>query len=295
MLVRSRCRVWLMLGFSAAVLSLASSCSQSSSGALDRSETQASPKGGPADDQLPPGKLNSEPETVQNVESAVRRAVGWHPRILKAAGRIKQQEEAITDARSGYLPSIGGGVNLGSATGTQSDRWSPVLSVSASQMIYDFGKVSGRVQAETSIRDVRRAEFLTVVDDIIRETVLASVEIMRNADLAAVAREQVSDTKAIAFLVTSRTDRGASTRSDKLQAEARVQAAQATGIESWDKGAAGRPLLLPWWRAHLDREQPFGFQPGSQAPAAAMILIGHRFQKLLLQKQRLERQLLALA
>jgi len=167
---------------------------------------------------------------ITDLRGAVRYAVEWHPRILQAAGRVRQQQEAINDARSGYLPSIGGGLNLGSESGGASD-WSPVLSVSATQMIYDFGKVSGRISAETAVRDVRSAEFLTTVDEIIRETVLAAIEIKRNIDLNAVAKVQVADTKAVEALVTSRTDRGASTRSDKLQAEARVQAAQATEIE----------------------------------------------------------------
>jgi outer membrane protein, adhesin transport system len=167
---------------------------------------------------------------VTDVGSAVKRVVSWHPAIQEAAGRIRQQNEVIADARSGYLPSIGGGLDLGTQTG-DTGSWAPRLNVSASQMIYDFGKVSGRVEAESAIYDVRRAEFLATVDDTIRETVLASVEIVRNEKLAVIAREQIDDVSAIGKLVDARTDRGASTRSDQLQAEARIQAAQSTALE----------------------------------------------------------------
>jgi adhesin transport system outer membrane protein len=167
---------------------------------------------------------------ITDVESAVRRVVSWHPAIQQAAGLVRQQNELIADARSGYLPAVGGGLDLGAQNGERG-QWAPKLNVSASQMVYDFGKVSGRVDAESAIYDVRRAEFLATVDDTIRETVLASVELLRNARLAAVAREQIDDVKAIGQLVNARTDSGASTRSDKLQAEARIQAAQSTALE----------------------------------------------------------------
>ncbi len=170
------------------------------------------------------------PAPVTDIESAVRRVVSWHPSIQEATGRIRQQNELIADARSGYRPSVGGGLDLAAQKGDRGD-WAPKFNLTASQMIYDFGKVSGRVEAESAISDVRRAEFLATVDDLIRETVLASVEVMRNARLAAIAREQVNDVSAIAELVDARTDRGASTRSDKLQAQARIQAAQSTALE----------------------------------------------------------------
>lgn len=167
---------------------------------------------------------------VTDVESAVRRVVSWHPAIQQAAAEIRQQNEVVADARSGYLPSVGGGLDLGAENGG-SGSWAPKFNVSASQMIYDFGKVSGRVAAESAVYDVRRAEFLAKVDDTIRETALAAVELMRNEQLSGIAREQVSDVQAIGKLVDARADKGASTRSDKLQAQARIQAAQSTALE----------------------------------------------------------------
>lgn len=167
---------------------------------------------------------------VTSVESAVRRAIDWHPAIREAAGRIKEQGELVNDAKSGYLPSVGGGVDLGVENRDRGD-WAPRFNLTASQMIYDFGKVSGRVEAEAAVEDVRKAEFLASVDDVIRETALASLEVLRAERLAGVAKDQIDDVGAIARLVEARTDRGASTRSDKLQAEARVQTAESRAIE----------------------------------------------------------------
>jgi adhesin transport system outer membrane protein len=175
------------------------------------------------------GNSNSH-RPVSSIDAAVKRAVAWHPAVLQAASRINEQTEAIADARSGYLPSVGGGVNLGLDSGDSDDK-GPRFNLTASQMIYDFGKVSGRVETETALHDVRQAQFLATVDEIIKGTVHAAVEILRNESLEKVAQEQIQDVQAIGELVDARTERGASTRSDKLQAEARVQAAQSTALE----------------------------------------------------------------
>lgn len=168
--------------------------------------------------------------SVTNAESAVRRAISWNPQIQEATGRIGQQGELIADARSGYLPSIGGGVDLGIERGANDDS-GPKFNVTARQMIYDFGKVSGSVEAQTAIHGKREAEFLATVDDVIRQTLEAINEISRNVQLERVAREQITDVQKVGDLVDARTERGASTKSDKLQAEARVQAAKSTALQ----------------------------------------------------------------
>ncbi|MGN7292613.1 TolC family protein [Rhizobium sp. SAFR-030] len=170
------------------------------------------------------------PKKVTDVTSAVRQAVNWHPKIAEAAARAGQQREAINEAKSGYLPSVGGGIGFGAETG-DNRSWSPKFNLSASQMVYDFGKVSNRIDAQSAVYDARQAELLTTVDEIIRDVVISAVEILRNGELAQVAEDQINDVQAIERLVEARTDRGASTRSDKLQAEARVQAAQSTALE----------------------------------------------------------------
>ena len=223
----------IKLGLLIAAAIIQTACSQTSHrNAVQRQQAAKAQTLAPSPTKPSPEVTGSiaAPAPVTDIESAVRRVVSWHPSIQEATGRIRQQNELIADARSGYRPSVGGGLDLAAQKGDRGD-WAPKFNVTASQMIYDFGKVSGRVEAESAISDVRRAEFLATVDDLIRETVLASVEVMRNARLAAIAREQVNDVSAIAELVDARTDRGASTRSDKLQAQARIQAAQSTALE----------------------------------------------------------------
>ncbi len=132
----------------------------------------------------------------------------------------------IAEARSGYLPKVSGGLRTDLDNKIEG-QWRPVFNLSASQLIYDFGKVKNRIEAETAERTGRHAQMIGTIDDLAREAAHAVIEIDRYNSLAAVAAEHIRDNERIMKLVASRTDQGASTKSDRLQAEARVQAAQA--------------------------------------------------------------------
>lgn len=175
-----------------------------------------------------PVREKSEHKGPLSLETAVRKVVNWHPAVTETIGRLRQQTESVNEARAGYLPSLSWGLD---SSYDRSDRYSPDLNLSVSQMLYDFGKVDNRVKIATAGIAGRKSQVLMAVDDLAREAAYAVIEIQRNRALRAVANDQIVDVKAILELVRSRTDKGASTRSDLLQAEARVQAAEATRLE----------------------------------------------------------------
>jgi len=164
------------------------------------------------------------------LENAVHFALNWHPSIDEAVAKIGEADAEIEVARAGYFPKVQGGLN-GNYQNGDGDGWRPKLSVSASQMIYDFGKVSSNVEARTAGANVTRAQLLLGVDTLVRDTANAVIEVQRYRALLTVAKNQLSGVQAIAHLVTQRSDKGASTRSDEIQAAARVQAAQSTVLE----------------------------------------------------------------
>lgn len=186
---------------------------------------------GPITGSIKPANFEkAEHKGPLSLETAVRKAVDWHPAVTETVGRLRQQTESVNEARSGYLPNVSWGVDSAYNT-NRSDRYSPDLNLNVSQMLYDFGKVDNKVKIATAGISGRKSQVLMAVDDLARETSYAVIEIQRNRALRLVARDQIKDTKAILGLVSSRTDKGASTRSDLLQAEARVQAAEATLLE----------------------------------------------------------------
>lgn len=210
------------------VVTLAS-CAGSPRPAVDRLSTSSLPVKSSNDPGRPVSADAALPSSF-TMQAAIRRAIDYQPSIIQAAGQVSQQGAAIKDAQSGYFPSVGGGLNLGKDTSLGSGL-EPAANVTASQMLYDFGKVSNRIASETATQDMRRADFLAAVDDVIKQTAEAAIETLRNQSLAVVAADQIRDTESILKLVKARTDRGASTKSDQLQAEARVQAAQSTALE----------------------------------------------------------------
>lgn len=194
---------------------------------IETREGEAAPAGQQATAHVAPAPANGSPLTL---EQAVHTALAWHPSIDEAVGRINQHTAEIDVARAGYYPKVSGGI--GSSYGSSDGgSWQPRLNVSASQMVYDFGKVSSSVEARTASANISRTKLLLGVDVLIRDTANAVIEIQRYRALFNVAQEQLRGVQIIADLVRQRSDRGASTRSDEVQADARVNAAQSTVLE----------------------------------------------------------------
>ncbi len=164
------------------------------------------------------------------METAVRRALGWHPAVDEASGRILASDERIRAAQAGYYPKLQAGVNSGYQS-NNTNGWRPQFNVGASQMLYDFGKVSSAVDTERAGKAINHARLLLTVDNLARDTANAIVEVQRYRALSSYAQAQVDGVKKIAGLVNERTDKGASTMSDKVQADARVESALATQLQ----------------------------------------------------------------
>lgn len=165
-------------------------------------------------------------ETV-TLEKLVREAVAWHPALTQAAGTYNARGEDIQVARAAYSPQISLGAGLGHDNGI-SANWRPRPQVSASQMLFDFGKTREMVNAARADTRAGRAELLLAIDTLLRETGLATIELQRAEALRLVAVAQLARVGEITRMVRVRHKLGAATKSDALQAQARLEAAQAT-------------------------------------------------------------------
>jgi outer membrane protein, adhesin transport system len=128
-------------------------------------------------------------------------------------------------ALAGYRPQID--VGFGTAYDRLAgNRWRPRANVSASQMLFDFGKTASRVTGARADEQASEAQVLIAVDTIIRDTSFSVIEIQRSAALHEVALAQFDSIREISDLVERRYERGAATRSDALQARSRLDAAR---------------------------------------------------------------------
>ncbi|CAI3794654.1 Outer membrane efflux protein BepC [Pseudomonas sp. MM221] len=194
--------------------------------------------------QIGPSLLRDAPEAVParpptgmapvasgerlGLTDAVLQAAQWHPSIAEAIGNLYKQGEGINVARAGYYPQISGGLRTGYDTGYGGDRNSQAVNLSLKQMLYDFGKVDSAVSAAQAAAARAQANVLLVVDELARDTAYAWIETRRYEQLMTIARDQIRGVGDIAGMARQRSDMGASTRSDVVQAESRVESARAT-------------------------------------------------------------------
>jgi adhesin transport system outer membrane protein len=172
-----------------------------------------------------PGKEDTQ---TLGLEQAVRLAVDWHPSISEAIGTLYQQAEGINVAEAGYYPQIAGGIKGGYNSGYGSDASSQSVSISLKQMLYDFGKVSNAVEAARAKAARSQASILLAIDQVSRDTAFAFVEVQRYQRLIEIARQQIQGIGGIVDLAKQRSDMGASTRSDVVQAQSRAEGGMAT-------------------------------------------------------------------
>lgn len=178
---------------------------------------------------------------------AVRAAAQTHPSVRGAAEQVLQAGEGIEAARAGYYPQVRAGVDsqLSNRTiGSYDSRRVHTASVSVSQMLYDFGKVDSAVgQAKASVA-ATQAQVLLSVDEVVRDTALAWLEVYRQQAMGEIARDQVRGVQALADLVLEREREGASSRSDVEQARSRVEAARAQVLDTAAQVRRGRISLM---------------------------------------------------
>ena len=214
---------------------------------------QISPKHLAPEDALPdmydthsaqPG-ARSAPDMLA-LNAAVDRAVQWFPDIGSEVGKLFTASERINVARSKYYPQISGGIN-NSITNSYSDSgYSPSLVLSLSQMLYDFGKVDSSVREANSAMAQQQANVLLSIDKVAHDSAAAVVQVQGFQQLVQIAREQLEALETIGRLEKQRNDEGASSLSDVVQTNARIEGARATltqyqaSLERW------RATLSSW-------------------------------------------------
>ncbi|WIE49832.1 TolC family outer membrane protein [Pseudomonas sp. GM17] len=189
-----------------------------------------------------PGTLTSPLFTRNTLDlrEAVGIAVNLHPSIISAASAITEQEGQVDIAKAGYYPKISAGMNSGRVNIYGNGQ---VASLSASQMLYDFGKVGGSVtQAEGQVFK-QQALLLKQIDTIAEQTAESMLEVHRQQSLLKIAMDQVKAVQEVLEMVKLRADSGLTSQSDYVQASTRLQSAQANVQQV--------TTLLGQWRARL--------------------------------------------
>lgn len=188
--------------------------------------------------KLPAQTLMADTQGASNATAltqteAIRLAVNHHPSITSALATLSQQGSTKDAARAGYYPQISGGVNAGLLNTGYVVKQDPaqVASIKLTQMLYDFGKVSGRVSQADYLIQKQKAQVIKQIDTISVQTAVAVVAAHRYQSLANIAQGQVDATARVTDMARLRAKAGISTMSDPIQAQTRLEAAQANLLQ----------------------------------------------------------------
>lgn len=187
-----------------------------------------------------------------SLEDTIKHVLARHPMIDEALGYIAEANEKINGAKAGYYPKVSAGFDSGRSNNHRKG-WDPKANISASQMIYDFGKASSNVKTEIAGKAMKDARLLLIVDNLTRDTANAYIEVQRYTALLKLATIHLQEIRTIAKLVKARNERGASTLSDSVQADARVEEARSTQLQMESD--------LKRWQAVLATYMGFGKVP----------------------------------
>jgi len=186
---------------------------------------------------------------ILTVNEAVTRAVTWHPSIREAVGKLYEQTEQVDVAKSKYYPQVNAGMENGYTHDGYDNGFTPSLVLSLSQMLYDFGKVASQVRAETAGVAQQQANVLVSIDTIGHDTALALVQVQTWQQMVETAKEQLEALSSIGNLTRMRNDEGATSLSDVVQTDARIEAARAQLMQyqaSLDSSRATLMSFLGW-------------------------------------------------
>lgn len=175
---------------------------------------------------------------------AVNRAVNWHPSIREAVGKLYEQTEQVDVAKSKYYPQVNAGVENGYTHDGDENGFTPSLVLSLSQMLYDFGKVASQVRAESAGVAQQQANVLVSIDQTANDTAIAMVQVQMWQQMLETAKEQLTALDAIGKLTRQRNDEGATSLSDVVQTDARIEGARSQMMQYQANLDSSRATLM---------------------------------------------------
>lgn len=181
---------------------------------------------------IPMDQSEASPSAAQinalDLFSAIRLVLQRNPRVGQTLAVLAAQNSNIDVAKSQYYPQLSSGLGTGDLG--SSDRGRQILSLNATQMIYDFGKVKSSIDAQKEKLKLEQANVLIGIDDIAYQTSVTIISIERYRINLRIAEQQVQGIKKILEIARLRARAGISSQADPVQAESYLQSAQSNLI-----------------------------------------------------------------
>ncbi|WP_410553153.1 TolC family protein [Acinetobacter pseudolwoffii] len=178
----------------------------------------------PQQGQSATGSIVAPIPQKMNVVEAIHTAVQRRPEISQSISTLSAQAANIDVAKAAYYPQLSGGVGTGDLT--SGERGRQVVSLNATQMLYDFGKVKTNVSIEEARLAEEQARVLVSLDQVALDVADAIVNIKRYQEITKIAEQQIQGIGRIAEIANLRARAGISSQADPIQAQSNLEAAQ---------------------------------------------------------------------
>ncbi len=167
-------------------------------------------------------------ETNLSFIDAIHRTLARHPQISQSISNLAAQNANIDVAKSAYYPQISGGMGTGDMT--TGERGRQLISLNATQLLYDFGQVKSSVDEQKAKLLLNQASVLVSIDDISAQVASAIVNIKRYQESTRIANEQIRGVSRITEIAQLRAQAGISSQADPVQAQSYLEAARSNLI-----------------------------------------------------------------
>lgn len=171
---------------------------------------------------------NSSSNGQISLIDAIQLGIQRNPEISQSISTLAAQNSNIDIAKAQYYPQLTGGVNTGDLT--TGERGRQLLTLSATQLLYDFGKVKSSVDTQKAKLIVEQANVLISIDDIAYQVASAVINIERYKRISQIGEQQVIGIQKILDIANMRANAGISSQADPVQAESYLQSAQSSLI-----------------------------------------------------------------
>ncbi len=145
----------------------------------------------------PSGTLNAAEVLQLDLEAAIKMAQKYNPQIEIATQQVHQSRGLLIQAQSGYLPhlSVGAGVGRQYIDNLEPDDEDTVksASISASQLIYDFGNTGGAIAAGRSNLEATEENLQQIQKDVVFASKKEFYAVLARRRLIEVEKEAVTN------------------------------------------------------------------------------------------------------
>ena len=184
---------------------------------------------------LTPEISSAQEERSLKLDSLLEELVKTHDRIQSAEAQVSSVKHQYESARGAWYPQVdasaeGGreNVNKPSSKETQMDR--NQMSISATQLLYDFGGVSGSVDAAASRIKESESFLEQTKQEIVSMGITAYLRVIRSRELLKYARRSEKSIQELSGMQEILVERGAGYSYEELQVKGQLAGAQSYRI-----------------------------------------------------------------